>query len=271
MTHEKACACTLVGDIINNTIRNNEPFAEGRITMQSITGQYECSHRSGIGLDFFTSRLDRLTLLTNGRFTMIVQERSRITHAAQSVMSGQQISTQAPETRREGTYTHQGNSITLNFDDGTQEQGQLVPDGIQLGQNTFDKVSDSTLLPPTNRLKMDMEDIAKGLKLAGAIGGAAIKAAKTIQDTLQSTQNPQSGPSATAGSPQQQQGQGQQAPAASSQARPAQPVQPTRAHSPQPASASIDDGDDETLFCDQCGAPVRPGKRFCNRCGARLP
>jgi len=29
--------------------------------------------------------------------------------------------------------------------------------------------------------------------------------------------------------------------------------------------------DDETRYCDQCGAPVRPGKRFCIRCGARLP
>jgi predicted amidophosphoribosyltransferase len=25
------------------------------------------------------------------------------------------------------------------------------------------------------------------------------------------------------------------------------------------------------LFCDQCGARARPGKRFCNNCGAQLP
>jgi hypothetical protein len=236
--------------------------------MQSITGQYECSHRSGIGLDFFTSRLDRMTLLANGRFTMIVQEHSRLTHAAQSVISGQQISTQVPETRREGTYTYQGNSITLNFDDGTQEQGQVVANGIQLGQNMFEKVSDSTLLPPTSRLKMDMEDIAKGLKIAGAIGGAAIKAAKTIQDSLQSTQNAQSTPSSPAQTPPQQQGPGYEPPP---QAGSARPVQPAPTNSQQPVQGAIDLQDDETLFCDQCGAPVRPGKRFCNRCGARLP
>ncbi|HZU66562.1 MAG TPA: zinc-ribbon domain-containing protein [Ktedonobacteraceae bacterium] len=239
--------------------------------MQSITGQYECSHRSGIGLDFFTSRLDRLTLLANGRFTMIVQEHSRLTHAAQSVISGQQISTQVPETKREGTYTYQGNSITLNFDDGTQEQGQLVANGIQLGQNMFEKISDSTLLPPTNRLKMDMEDIAKGLKIASAIGGAAIKAAKTIQDTLQSNQSPPSTSSPAAQSPQQQPGQRYQAPAASPQPGPAQPARSAPAYSQPPVQGTIENQDDETLFCDQCGAPVRPGKRFCNHCGARLP
>ena len=234
--------------------------------MQSITGQYECAHRSGIGLDFFTSRLDRLTLQANGRFTLIEQERSRITHAAQSIMSGQQISTNAPETRREGTYTSQGNTILFSFNDGTQEQGQLTPNGIQVGQNTFEKVSDSTLLPPTNRLKMDMEDIAKGLKIAGAIGGAAIKAAKTIQDTVQSAQQPPSGSAGPTGGPQQQQRQGYQASTAAPQPRAAQPMP-----SPPPASGTKAVEDDETLFCDQCGAPVRPGKRFCNHCGARLP
>ena len=75
-------------------------------------------------------------------------------------------------------------SISFNFDDGTQEKGQLTPEGIQIGNNFFEKVSDSTLLPPTHRLKSNMEDIAKGLKIAGAIGGAAVKAAKTIQDTI---------------------------------------------------------------------------------------
>jgi hypothetical protein len=230
--------------------------------MQSISGQYECSHRSGLGLDYFTSRLDRLTLQANGRFTLIVQEHSRITRAAQSLMSGQQISTNTPETRRDGTYTYSGNNISLHFDDGTQEQGQLTPDGIQIGKNLFEKVSDSTLLPPTHRLKKDMEDIAKGLKIAGTIGGAAIKAAKTIQDTLQSPQNPQSGQAAGA----------QPAPVAPQQ-QAAPPVQsvPVRPPQPAPAQNTTIDEDAETLFCDQCGAPVRPGKRFCNRCGARLP
>jgi hypothetical protein len=241
--------------------------------MQSISGQYECSHRSGIGLDYFTSRLDKLTLLANGRFTLSVQEHSRITHAAQSVMSGQQISTNAPETRREGTYTYQGNIISFHFDDGEQEQGQLIPDGIQIGQNSFEKVSNSTLLPPTNRLKMDMEDIAKGLKIAGTIGGAAIKAAKTNQDTLQSPQNPQSGQASGNQPAAPQQAQGYAAPAGSSQQQAAPPVQsaPVRPPQPAPAQNTKIDEDAETLFCDQCGAPVRPGKRFCNRCGARVP
>lgn len=243
--------------------------------MQSISGQYECSHRSGLGLDYFTSRLDRLTLQANGRFTLIVQEHSRITHAAQSVMSGQQISTNAPETRRDGTYTYSGNNISLQFDDGTQEQGQLTPDGIQISKKLFEKVSDSTLLPPTHRLKMDMEDIAKGLKIAGTIGGAAIKAAKTIQDTLQSSQNPQSGQAAgTQPAPAApQQSRGYSPSAASPQQQAAPTVQSVPVHPPQPAPAQNTrmDEDAETLFCDQCGAPVRPGKRFCNRCGARLP
>jgi zinc-ribbon domain len=243
--------------------------------MQSISGQYESSHRSGLGLDYFTSRLDRLTLEANGRFTLIVQERSRITHAAQSVMSGQQISANTPETRRDGTYTYSGNNISLHFDDGTQELGQLTPDGIQIGKNLFEKVSDSTWLPPTHRLKMDMEDIAKGLKIAGTIGGAAIKAAKTIQDTLQSSQNPQAGQAAgaqpTPAAPQQ--AQGYSPPAASPQQQAAPPAQsvPVRPPQPAPAQNTTIDEDAETLFCDQCGAPVRPGKRFCNRCGARLP
>src|SRR5260221_8701587 len=164
------------------------PYAtpcEGPFPMKSITGQYECSHSSGIGLDYFTSRLDRLTLLSKGRFTLIVQERSRIGHAAKSLISGQQVDTNAPETRREGSYSYQGNSISFYFNDGTQEQGQLTADGIQIGNNFFQKVSDSTLLPPAHRMKSNLEDIAKGLKIAGTIGGAAIKAAKTIQDTLQ--------------------------------------------------------------------------------------
>ena len=243
--------------------------------MQSISGQYECSHRSGLGLDYFTSRLDRLTIQANGRFTLTVQEHSRITHAAQSVMSGQQISSNAPETKRDGTYTYSGNNISFHFDDGEQEQGQLTPGGIQIGQNVFEKVSDSTLLPPTHRLKMDMEDIAKGLKIAGTIGGAAIKAAKTIQDTLQSSQTPQSGQASGTQPPSgaQPQARGYSNAAASPQPQATPPVQPAPVHPSQPASAqnTTRDEEAETLFCDQCGAPVRPGKRFCNRCGARLP
>jgi hypothetical protein len=214
--------------------------------MKSITGQYECSHHSGIGLDYFTSRFDRLTLQANGHFVFVVQEQSRIGHAAKSLLNGQQVDTNAPEVRREGRYSYKGNSISFFFDDGTQEQGQPIANGIQIGNNFFEKVSDSTLLPPTHRMKSNMEDIAKGLKIAGAIGGAAIKAAKTIQDTFQTAQGPQSTPVSKA--PTQDANQ--------------------QAHEYQVPSTSQDA---ETLFCDQCGTPARPGKRYCNHCGARLP
>ena len=166
--------------------------------MKSITGQYECVHRSGIGLDYFTSRIDRLTLQTNGQFIFIVQDRSRISHTARSLLSGQQVEMNTPETRRTGTYSTQGDTISIYFDDGTQEQGQFSPNGIQIGNNFFEKVSDSTLLPPTHRMKSNMEDIAKGLKIAGALSGAAIKAVKTIQDTIQTTQGVQSAPTSNA-------------------------------------------------------------------------
>jgi zinc ribbon protein len=234
-----------------------------------ITGQYECTHSSGVGLDYFTSRVDRLILQANGQFTYIVQERSRLANAAQSLMSGQQVATNAPEIRREGTYTTQGNDITFHFDDGTQDQGQLAWNGggIQFGPNFFNKVSDSTLLPPTHRLKKDMDDIAKGLKIASTIGGMAVKAAKTIHDTIQSTQEPGVGPERS--SPPAQTVQPKQ---------PAPPVQPTPApvqqvQSPPPSytAAPPTQRDQEALFCDQCGARVRPGKRFCNNCGAQLP
>src|SRR5207247_6740874 len=92
----------------------------------------------------------------------------------------------------------QDNTILFNFDDGTQEQGQLTTDGVQIGNNLYEKVSDSTLLPPTHRMKSNMEDIAKGLKIAGALGGAALKAVKTIQDTIQTTQGVQSAPTSNA-------------------------------------------------------------------------
>jgi hypothetical protein len=239
--------------------------------MKSITGQYECLHRSGIGLDYFTSRIDRFTLQANGQFIFVVQERSRVSHAAKSLLSGQQVDVNAPETNRKGNYTHLGNNISFNFDDGTQEHGQLTPDGIQIGNNFFEKVSDSTLLPPTHRMKSNMEDIAKGLKIAGAIGGAAVKAVKTIQDTIQTTQGVQSTPaSKTSSQSVNQQGQGY--PVA-----PTSPASAPKKAAPQSSAPQIHAVDDvlteqntETLFCDQCGAPVRPGKHFCNQCGAKL-
>lgn len=229
--------------------------------MKSLTGQYECLHRSGVGLDYFTSRIDRLTLQANRRFVYIAQEKSRIGHAARSLLSGQQLDTNAPEIRREGSYTSQGDTISLLFDDGAQEQGQFTANGIQIGNDFFEKVSDSTFLPPTQRMKSNMEDIAKGLKIAGAIGGATIKAVKTLQDTLQSGQaSPSNPPSSTSSQPANQQPQGYQAP----QPQPAPP--PAQSYGATPSEQN-----DETLFCDQCGQPVRPGKRFCNHCGARLP
>jgi hypothetical protein len=229
--------------------------------MKPVTGQYECLHSSGVGLNFFTSRIDRLTLQANGRFSLVIQDRSRLANAAQSLVSGQQVTTAAPEIRREGNYTVQGNVISFRFDDGSQEQGQLSwnGDGVQIGKDFFTKVSDSTLLPPTHRVKKDMDDIAKGLKIAGTIGSMAIKAAKTIHDTLQTEQ----------GTPQQGSAQPTQQPAPA----PAQPVQaaPPPVQPPPPVQQPAPQGNVETLFCDQCGARVRPGKRFCNQCGAQLP
>ena len=251
----------------------------------SVAGQYECLHRSGMGLDYFTSRIDRLTIQGNGRFTLITQDRSRVAQAAQSLLSGQQVSSAAPEVRREGTFVLQGSSVLFNFDDGSQLQGQLVPNSpdLQIGQDTYNKTSDSTLLPSADRLKKDMEDIAKGLKIAGAIGGVAMKAAKTIHSTIQSAQStqgsntqqgsaqpvqpvqptqqpyantPQSGPS-----PSYPQYQQSYAPSQGYQAQ--QPQTPYVAPQAPPQQGHL-------LYCDQCGAPVRPGKRFCNQCGARL-
>ena len=237
--------------------------------MKSIVGQYECLHRSGVGLDYFTSRIDRLTLQANGQFIFVVQERSRVSHAAKSLFSGQQLDVNAPETQRKGRYTSLGGTVTFNFDDGTQENGQLTPEGIQIGPNFFEKVSDSTLLPPTHRIQSNMEDIAKGLKIAGALGGAAIKAAKTIQDTLQTAQGPKSTPAQSSASQSSNQ-QDHSNPVTPNQPSPAQhqAAPQTQYQATQSAAANQDA---ETLFCDQCGAPVRPGKHFCNQCGARLP
>jgi hypothetical protein len=234
--------------------------------MKSLTGQYECLHRSGIGLDYFTSHIDRLTLQANGRFSSIVQEKSRIGHAAKALLSGQQVDMNAPEVRRDGRYSAQGSTILFYFDDGAQEQGQIMPDGIQIGNNFFEKVSDSTLLPPTHRLKSNMEDIAKGLKIAGAIGGTAIKAVKTIQETIQNAQG-QGASSTPSYTPPSQNANPSSSPY--SQAPGYQP--PQTPPSVQPAPAATAGQSDETLFCDQCGQPVRPGKLYCNHCGARLP
>jgi hypothetical protein len=243
--------------------------------MKPITGQYECVHSSGIGLDYFTSRVDRLILQANGRFSLALQSKSRAANAAQSLVSGQQVTNAAPESRREGSYTLQNALLILTFDDGAQEQGQIVDNGerLQVGPNLFSKVSDSTLLPPTNRLQKDMDDIAKGLKIASTLGGFALKAAKGIQSTIQSTQSPGIAPDPAQGpsqppyqgapqSPSQPpyQGSSQPAPNQPSYQVPPPPAPPQAPPVP-PAGA---------IFCDQCGNRCRPGKRFCGNCGAQL-
>src|SRR5579859_5372679 len=252
-----------------------------------ITGQYEFLHRSGVGLDYFTSRIDRLTLLPNGRFTLIIQESSRVSNAAKSLINGQQVTANAPEVRREGTYSAQGNALSFLFDDGSQEQGQAAwnGEGMQFGPNFFNKVSDSTLLPSTHRLKKDMDDIAKGLKIASTIGGMAVKAVKTIQGTIQAVQptqeqvpaaGPQQGnmppPQPMPAQPAQNQAPAPQPFQQQAAPRPVAPsAQPVRNQTPpaapQPNPAP---GQAEGLFCDQCGARSRPGKRFCSNCGAQL-
>jgi hypothetical protein len=201
--------------------------------MKSLIGQYECAHRSGLGLDYFTARIDHLTLYAGGRFSLVTQEKSRLAHAAGNLASGQQASMNAPERQAEGRYSTQGSRLVLDFDSGEQEQAQIQEAGLQMGQRFFEKVADSTLMPAPRRMKSNMEDIARGLKIAGTLGSTVFKAAKTIQDALQPAQGtPTPAPSATP---------------------------------PTPSS------DDETLYCDQCGQRVRPGKKFCNHCGARLP
>ena len=240
-----------------------------------ITGQYEYLHRSGVGLDYFTSRIDSLTLLPNGRFILVIQERSRIANAAQSLMSGQQVAMNAPEVRREGTYSAQGNAISFRFDDEAIEDGQLAwnGEGMQFGPNFFNKVSDSTILPSPQRMKKDMDDIAKGLKIAGTIGGMAIKAAKTIQDSIQTAQEP--GPGQKQNGPSSPPVEASQPVPTAQPQRPA-PSSPSYTPPPQPQVRSTvtppqQREQQEAIFCDQCGARARPGKRFCNNCGARLP
>lgn len=236
--------------------------------MKPISGQYECVHSSGVGLDYFTSRIDRLTLQTTGRFVLTTQNRSRAVNAAQSLMKGQQVSSAAPETKLEGSYSQQNLVVLLQFDHGGSEQAQLDPDGtgLRIGPNHFNKVSDSTMLPPTHRLQKDMDDIAKGIKIATTIGGMAVKAAKTIQGTIQSVQEASTQQkSAADGTPTPQQPATPVYQPPAQQQQPATPVYQPPAQQQQPASHL------ETIFCDQCGARIRPGKRFCNSCGARLP
>lgn len=235
-----------------------------------ITGQYECVHGSGIGLDYFTSRIDRLTLFSNGRFTQITQERSRLSNMAQSLLSGQQASAginSAPETRREGNYTVQQNTIMLYFDDGAQAQGQLsmTDDSLQFSGNTFTKVSDSTMLPPTSRVKKDMDDIAKGLKIASTLGGMAMKAGKMLHETMQTDQPAGQGQPQT---PPQNPPPYRPAPP-SPQAAPPQPPPAYNTYAPPAPQARP--AQPEPIYCDQCGTLARPGKKFCGKCGAPLP
>jgi len=231
--------------------------------MQPIIGQYECVHSSGVGLDYFTSRIDRLILHSDGRFSLTVQKRSRVTHAAHSLMGGEQVTAAAPETRIEGNYVRQDRVISLQFDNGGLEEAQVSSngDGLQIGPNFFTKVSDSTLLPPTHRLKQDMEDIAKGIKIAKTIGGMAAKAAKTIQGTIQPTQEPETGQTASLSPSPMQQGQPVQNP--TPQNLTPGPQSPSGFTPQAPSTGAV-------LYCDQCGARSRPGKRFCNNCGARF-
>ena len=153
--------------------------------MKPITGQYECVHHSGIGLDYFTSRIDRLVLYPNGHFILTIQQMSRATNAAKAWLNKQAVNNAPPETRQEGHYTQQEQSIMLYFDNGGLEEAHLSPnaDGIQVGPNHFSKVSDSTVFPSAQRIKQDMDDIAKGLKIASTLGNVAMKAAQTLQGT----------------------------------------------------------------------------------------
>jgi hypothetical protein len=235
--------------------------------IKPVTGQYEFVHSSGVGLDYFTARIDRLVLQPNGRFILTIQDRSRLAHAANSLASGQQVTATAPETKREGNYTHQDNEVSLFFDDGGFEPGKIIGngEGVQLGPNLFNKISDSTMLPPTQRLKKDMDDIAKGLKIASSLGGMAVKAVKTIQNTIQ--------PAAGTASPSNQAEPTQHttnAPASQTAAAPAQPATSTQSSAAPAATTFPTPEPAGALFCDQCGARIRPGKRFCNNCGARL-
>lgn len=258
--------------------------------MKPVTGQYECVHGSGVGLDYFTARIDTLTLYANGRFTLKVQQKSRVSHAAQSLMQGQQVNTNAPENLQEGTYLLQGLQVQLTFANGGFEGAQLNEDGTDLaiGPNHFTKVSDSTSLPPTHRMQQNMDDIAKGLKIASTLGGIAVKAAKTIQSTMQTTQGQdqqntaQSQPQYGQNTPPSQPQYGQNTPPSQPQyGRNPPPSRPQYGQNPPPSQAAPQQpyytppqqqpaAPRDSIYCDQCGARLRPGKRFCNNCGAHL-
>jgi hypothetical protein len=250
--------------------------------LKPVTGHYECQHRAlpVPGLDALTGRVDRLTLLPNGRFVLLTQEHSRLAQAAQSFLtgtgagSGPAVSQPPAEARREGQYVCQERRLLLHFDDGSYLEGQFAwnGEGIQLGQDFFQKVSDNTFFPPPQRLKQEMEELAKGLKVAATLGNLAVKAARALQSpqTNSAGQRPlSSSPSPTAMGP-------SAAPSASPVQPPATPT-PAPPTSPDTFSLSTTDyqnqaaAGSETFFCDQCGARVRPGKRYCGQCGALLP
>lgn len=240
-----------------------------------VTGQYECQHRSlpVPGLDAWTARVDRLTLLPNGRFVLFTQERSRLAQAAQSLLTssgsgaGPAVSQPPAATRYEGQYVCQERRLLLLFDDGSRLEGQFAwnGEGVQLGPNFFQKVSDNTFFPPPQRLKQEMEELAKGLKVAATLGSLAVKAARALQSTQTSSpaQRPLSSPPSPAG-------MGPSAPP-SAAPTPAPPTTPGPFPPPAADGQSQAAADSETFFCDQCGARVRPGKRYCGQCGALLP
>jgi len=166
--------------------------------MKPVTGQYECMHHSGVGLDYFTSRVDRLALYPDGRFTLTVQQTSRVTNAAKSLLNKQAVTNTPPETRQEGHYTQQQKSVQLFFDNGGFEEAILSPneDGMQIGPNYFPKVSDSPVLPSAQRLKQDLDDIAQGLKIVTTFGNVAKKAVQTLQGTTDAGQSQEQTPEA---------------------------------------------------------------------------
>ncbi|GCF10987.1 zinc ribbon domain-containing protein [Dictyobacter arantiisoli] len=256
--------------------------------LKPITGQYECVHSAGVGLEYFTSRIDRLVLQADGRFVLTIQNRSRAINAAQSFIKGEQATTVAPETRLEGTYSQQDLVVSMLFANGGSEQAQLAPDGstLQVGPNKFTKVSDSTFLPPTHRLQKDMDDIAKGLKIASTLGGMAVKAVKTVQGTIQAVQGSNTNTNTNTYTPPTNQGAPSVAPNTSRTPQqplnqpyyqpatpPVAPAGPPPHNNPIPPQLVSTTAQPTTapIFCDQCGARARPGKRFCNNCGARLP
>ena len=126
-------------------------------------------------------------------------------------------------------------------------------DGIQIGPNYFAKVSDSPVLPSAQRMKQDMDDIAKGLKIASTLGHVAKKAAQTLQGAVSAGQSQESENASTPTSYSSPQQSNVQNP-------------PTSQASPANTASSAT----QARFCEQCGERVRPGKQFCNNCGARI-